>query len=51
MQFLIHSSCAHYQKGKIQANTQIYHIIVSREDGLFWFNYFKIKCEVLLLMK
>lgn len=51
MQFLIHSSCVRYQKGTIQANTQTYHIIVSRKDGLLWFNYFKIKCEVLLLMK
>lgn len=43
MKFLIHSSRVYYRKGKIQANTQIYHIIVNKEDDLICFHYFKTK--------
>lgn len=42
--------CAQYQKGKIQANTQGYPIIINKEDDLLGLSYFKIKREVLLLL-
>ena len=42
--------CILSKKEKIQVNTQIYHMIVNKEDDLICFHYFKIKCEVVLLM-
>lgn len=39
--------CVQHQKGKIQANTQGYHIIVNKNNDLLGLNYFKITSEVI----
>lgn len=39
MQFLTHSFMYTIQKGKIQANTQTYHISMNKEDNLLRLKY------------